>query len=104
MTCNTIVVTGTVATEYKLNGVTGVDGATTTFTSSACSGLCGADPAVPLDVGIVLDRTSSMSDADLNNVKNAAISMLQSSTRLSQHVGLAVLGQSQTVASCAGLM
>jgi hypothetical protein len=102
VTCNTIVVTGTVATDYQLSGVTGVDGASTTYTSAACSGLCGADPAVPIDIGIVLDRTSSMSDADLNNVKASALSVLTMFDQTKQHVGLAVLGQSQTAAGCDG--
>jgi hypothetical protein len=102
VTCNTIVVTGTVGTDYALSGVTGIDGASTTFTSAACSGLCGADPAVPIDIGLVLDRTSSMSDADLNNVKTSALSMLAMLDQTKQYVGLAVLGQSQTSANCNG--
>jgi von Willebrand factor type A domain/Putative Flp pilus-assembly TadE/G-like len=101
-TCNTVVVTGTVNTAYQMSGVTGINGATTTYTSAACSGLCGADPAVPLDIGIIIDRTSSMSDADLNNVKNAALSMLRIFDPTKQYVGMAVLGQSQTAASCSG--
>ncbi len=101
-TCNTIVVTGTVDTNFELNGVTGVNGATTTYTSAACSGLCGANPSVPLDVGLILDRTSSMSDTDLNNVKSAALSMLQVFDPSQQYVGMAVLGQSQKSANCSG--
>jgi Putative Flp pilus-assembly TadE/G-like/von Willebrand factor type A domain len=101
-TCNTVVVTGTVDTAYRMNGVTGINGAATTYTSAACSGLCGADPAVPLDIGIIIDRTSSMSDADLNNVKNAALSMLQLFDPTKQYIGMAVLGQSQTAAACSG--
>ena len=103
MTCNTVVVTGTVDTAYQLSGVTGVNGASTTYTSAACSGLCGASPTVPLDIGLVLDRTSSMSDADLNNVKNASLAMLRLFDPSQQSVGLAVLGQSQTAGSCAGV-
>ncbi len=101
-TCNTVVVGGTVVTDYELDGVTGVDGATSVFQSAACSGLCGADPAVPIDVGIVLDRTSSMSSADLNNVKTAAQSMLRLFDPNLQRVGMAVLGPSQTSPSCSG--
>jgi Flp pilus assembly protein TadG len=103
MTCNTIVVTGTVNTDYKLIGVTGVNGATTTYTSAACSGVCGADPTVPLDIGIVLDRTSSMSDTDLANVKTAAQAMLQDFDPTIDYDGLSLLGQSQMAASCAGV-
>lgn len=101
-TCNTIVVAGSVATDYELSGVTGVDGQTIGLTSAACSGLCGADPAVPLDIGIVLDRTGSMSSADMTNVKNAAQSMLLLFDPALQRVGMAVLGPSQTSANCSG--
>ena len=101
-TCNTVVVAGTVNTSYKLDDVTGIDGATTVLESAACSGLCGADPAVPLDIGIIIDRTSSMSSSDLTNVKNAAQSMLRLFDPSLQRVGMAVLGPSQTSASCSG--
>ncbi len=43
-----------------------------------------------------------MSDADLTNVKNASLAMLKIFDPSQQHVGLAVLGQSQTAATCAG--
>jgi len=101
-TCNTVVLEGTVDTSYRLAGVTGVNGASTTFTSAACSGLCGADPETPLDVAFVLDRTTSMSDADLANVKNATLATLRFFDPARQHIGLAVLGQSSTTSICAG--
>lgn len=101
-TCNTVVVTGTVPTAYRLNGVTGVDGAATTFSSAACSGLCGADPQVPIDIGFIIDRTSSMSDTDLTNVKNATLATLRILDPSKQHVALAALGKSQTSANCSG--
>ncbi len=100
--CNTVVVTGTVDTDFRLSGVTKVDGATTTYTAAACSGLCGSNPQVPLDLGIILDRTGSMSDADLANVKSAALGMLETLDPSLQSVGMAVLGQSQTSANCSG--
>jgi len=102
VTCNTVVVTGSVYTDYELDAVTRVNGATTTFVSAACSGLCGADPQVPLDIGIVIDRTSSMSAADLTNVKNAALSTLRILDPSKQFVGMAVLGESQRSAECSG--
>ena len=58
---------------------------------------------MPIDIGLVLDRTSSMTDADLTNVKNASLAMLRLFDPSQQYVGLAVLGQSQTAASCAGV-
>lgn len=101
-TCNTVVVNGTVNTDYELDEVTGVEGQTTNLEAAACAGLCGADPAVPLDVGIVLDRTGSMSSGDLTNVKTAAQSMLRLFDPNLQRVGMAVLGPSQTSADCSG--
>lgn len=101
-TCNTIVVGGIVSTDYELSGVTGVDGQTIALEAAACSGLCGADPQVPLDVAIILDRTGSMSPSDLTNVKNAAQSMLLLFDPALQRVGMAVLGPSQTSANCSG--
>jgi von Willebrand factor type A domain len=101
-TCNTLVLTGTVDTNFRLNRVTGVNGASSTFTSAACSGLCGADPGVPLDIGMIIDRTTSMSASDLANVQNAALSTLKIFDPSKQHVSLAVLGQSKTSADCDG--
>jgi Flp pilus assembly protein TadG len=101
-TCNTVVVEGTVSTSYRLSGVTGVNGADTTFESAACSGLCGAEPDSPLDIGIVIDRTTSMSDADLANVKNATLATLRLLDPSKQHVALAVLGRSDTNVICGG--
>jgi hypothetical protein len=100
--CNTVVVAASIPVGYWLNDVTNVDGATVTHTSAACSGLCGADPAVPLDIGFIIDRTSSMSDADLTNVKNATLSTLRILDPNLQRIGLAVLGRSRTDSSCSG--
>ncbi len=100
--CNTVVVRGTVNTSYRFDPLTGVPGATTTLESAACSGLCGADPSVPLDIGFIIDRTSSMSDADLTNVRNAALSSLRMLDPTQQWVSLGVLGRSQTSANCSG--
>lgn len=99
---NTVVVSGTVDTDYVFDSVTGVPGAQTTFESAACSGLCGSDPSVPLDIAFIIDRTSSMSDADLANVQNAALSALLLLDPSKQHVGLGLLGRSQTSANCSG--
>ena len=101
-TCNTVVVQGTVSTSYRLEDVTDVPGATTTYQSAACAGLCGADPQVPLDIMFIIDRTSSMSNTDLTNVKNAALASLRMLDPSRQQVGLGVLGRSQTSANCRG--
>ncbi len=100
--CNTVVLGGTVPTNYRLGEVTGVPGASTTLESAACSGLCGSDPTAPLDIAFIIDRTSSMSAADLINVKNATLSTLRILDPTRQHVAMGVLGRSQTSASCGG--
>lgn len=59
--------------------------------TGACKGLCGDPPGVPLDVIIVLDRTTSMSEDDLENAKNGAKSVLEIFNPEMQYVGLAIL-------------
>jgi hypothetical protein len=100
--CNTVVVRGTVPTAYRFGQITGVNGDLTTLESAACSGLCGGDPAVPLDIGFIIDRTQSMSAADLANAKNAALASLKLLDPTKQQVGLAVLGRSSTTTQCSG--
>jgi hypothetical protein len=100
--CNTVVIEGTVATDYQMSGITGVAGADTTYQSAACIGVCGADPTVPLDIGLILDRTGSMSDADLANVENAALETLRILDPAKQSVAIAALGPSKRSASCQG--
>ena len=100
--CNTVVVRGTLPVGYWLGDITGIGGATREHESAACSGLCGSDPAVPLDIGFVIDRTSSMSAADLTNVKNATLATLRILDPSRQHVALGVLGRSSIFAACSG--
>ena len=100
--CNTIVVQGTVNTSYELKNVTNVQGASTTIVSTACTGLCGANPQVPLDIAFVFDRTGSMSATDMANVKSAALSALLLLDPTQQYVGMGVLGRSQTSSTCNG--
>lgn len=101
-TCNTVVVEGTIQTNYRFDRVTNVGGASTVSLSAACSGLCGDSPDVPLDIAFVIDRTTSMSAADLANVKNAALSTLLILDPSIQHVAVGVLGRSQNSAACGG--
>jgi hypothetical protein len=69
--------------------------------AAACRGSCGGPPTAPLDVVEVIDRTGSMSSTDLTNAKNAAKSVLQLYNPSLQHVGLAVLGSSDSSNYCA---
>ncbi|MEX0800454.1 MAG: vWA domain-containing protein [Dehalococcoidia bacterium] len=60
--------------------------------AAGCKGLCGGDPTVPVDVVLVLDRTGSMSDGDMDNAKNAGNTLLDTFNAQYHRVGLAVLG------------
>lgn len=60
--------------------------------TGACKGPCGGTSTAPLDVAIVIDRTSSMSSTDMTNAKNAALAALQVFDPEYQYVSLVVLG------------
>ena len=101
--CNTIVVTSTATVPFRFGPAVGVNSGTTQVVqSAACRGPCGALPTVPLDLVVIVDRTSSMSAADLTNAKDAARSILTLLDPDVQHVGLGLLGPSQTISSCTG--
>jgi Flp pilus assembly protein TadG len=102
-TCNTVVVSGTATVPFRFGPAVGVNqGTTQVVVSAACAGPCGAAPAVPLDLEVVIDRTSSMSATDLTNAKDAATSMLTSLDPAIQHVALGLLGPSNVGTSCTG--
>ena len=101
--CNTVVVGSAVQVPFKFGAAVGVaDGTTGVVTSAACVGPCGALPTVPLDLVVIVDRTSSMSAADLTNAKDAANSVLTYLDPTIQHVALGLLGPSNTGATCTG--
>lgn len=60
--------------------------------TGACNGPCGAPPTTPLDVAIIIDRSSSMSSSDMANAKDAALTALEVFNPELQHVALVVLG------------
>jgi hypothetical protein len=60
--------------------------------TGACKGPCGGTTTAPLDVAIIIDRTSSMSSTDMNNAKDAALSALEVFDPEYQYVALVVLG------------
>jgi hypothetical protein len=101
--CNTVVVTATVTVPFRFGAAVGVNSGTTQIvTSAACKGPCGALPTVPIDLVVVVDRTSSMSSTDLTNAKDAAKAVLTNLDPAIQHVGLGLLGPSQTTPTCTG--
>lgn len=69
--CNTITLTASNEIDYYFAPVLGINsGNTGAVNATACRGYCG-QPSAPLDVVFVIDRTRSMSDADIANVKDA---------------------------------
>lgn len=58
--------------------------------AAACQGSCGAPPTEPLDVVMVIDRTGSMTSADMLNAKDGAKAVLDLYDPDKQHVALAL--------------
>jgi hypothetical protein len=89
--CNAIVVVASDTVNFYFAPVIGIDqGSTGAVSSVACRGYCG-QAATPMDVMMVIDRTTSMSVADLQQAKDAANAVLQIYSPRIQHVGLTVL-------------
>ena len=89
--CNTVVVRTSNIVNYIFAPVIGIEqGNTGSVSAASCRGACGAEPS-PLDVVMVIDRTGSMTAADLANAKNAALSVLDFYDSSSQHVGVVAL-------------
>jgi hypothetical protein len=98
--CNTIRLSTSNTIPYYFAPVMGIKtGSTGVVNSSACTGTCGA-AASPLDVVMVLDRTGSMTDSDVANVKNAALSILGFYNSSRQWVGLITLPYGQPGNKC----
>ena len=71
--CNTIKLTTSNSIPYYFAPVIGINsGSTGAVNAASCKGACGAASS-PLDIVLVLDRTGSMTPADVDNVKNAAL-------------------------------
>ncbi len=101
--CNVIVVTASNTVDFHLAPVLGIDsGSTGTMTSAACRGACGSPSTAPVDLVIIIDRTSSMSSGDITNARNAANAVLRVYNPAFQWVGLGLLGSSSSSSSCGG--
>lgn len=101
--CNVIVVSASSTVNFSLARVLGIKtGSTGNVTSAACRGACGGPPTSPVDLVIIIDRTSSMSSTDVTNAQNAANAILSLYNPALQWVGLGLLGSSNTSSSCSG--
>jgi hypothetical protein len=71
--CNTIILTASSTVEYWFAPVMGINsGNTGALQAAACRGYCGQAGSM-LDIVFVIDRTGSMSDFDVANVKDAIV-------------------------------
>lgn len=101
--CNVIVVQASTDVPFSFAGVLGIPtGTTGVRTSAACRGVCGGPPTGPVDLLIVIDRTGSMSSADITNARNAARAILGLYNPELQWVGLGLTGPSRTSTTCSG--
>jgi hypothetical protein len=67
--------------------------------SVACKGSCGTVAPNPMDVAVVADRTSSMSDTDLAAMKTGIDGMLAQMTPSQQYVALGTLGRASVAST-----
>ena len=89
--CNTIRLSTSSTIPYYFAPVIGINtGSTGAVNAASCKGSCGAVSS-PVDVVMVLDRTGSMDPADVTNVKNAALSVLDFYDDTQQWVGMVSL-------------
>ncbi len=99
--CNTVVMEGDVTVPYRFGSALGLgSGTSQTVISAACKGPCGAKPSSPVDLMLVVDRTSSMSGIDTVNARAAADSVRKAYNPAEQWMGLGLLGPGHTVGSC----
>ena len=101
-TCNTVVLEDAATVQYGFGGAVGVNtGTTQTVTSAACKGACGAKPQAPVDLVLMVDRTSSMSGVDTVNARAAADAVRRTYNPAEQWMGFGLLGPSRGAGSCA---
>ena len=98
--CNTIIARASSIVPYFFAPVIGVNqGSTGAVQGAACKGFCG-DPSAPLDVVMVLDRSTSMTTGDMANLKNAALSVLDVYDPAIQSVALVALPYPSATNKC----
>jgi len=98
--CNPIKLSTSNTIPYYFAPVIGINtGSTGVVNAASCKGSCGAASS-PIDVVMVLDRTGSMDVADVANVQNAALSVLDVYDPAVQWVGMVSLPYGQTGNKC----
>lgn len=99
--CNVVVLSGSTTRQFVFGPVVGVpNGSTGVANSAACSGPCGQPPVGPVDVILIMDRTSSMSGVDTANSLTAANAVRAGYIPSGQWLGLGILGPSAGSGAC----
>lgn len=94
-TCNAITVTVEEQVDYTFAKVAGINsGSTGELTSAACVAGCAISAAIggDTDIGLVIDRTTSMGPDALNKVRVASRDVLEALDENRHHVALGTLG------------
>lgn len=101
-TCNTVEVVAEKLVPFGFANVFGrSEGSTGSVASAACKGSCGQEAPNPLDVVVMADRTTSMSDTDRGLMKTAILDSLKTMTPALHYVAFGALHKSRTGTSCA---
>ncbi|MCP4223656.1 MAG: VWA domain-containing protein, partial [Actinomycetia bacterium] len=101
-TCNTLVMEVKSTVDYAFAPAIGIDEGETGVLSAACRGACGSPLTGPLELILIIDRTTSMSDTDLANAKTASLALLDFLDPSQQRVGLAAINAGDPNNRCNG--
>lgn len=94
--CNSLRIRAQRDRKHAFAPVIGVSKGSVSTDAAACWGRCGGTSTAFVDMAVIIDRSGSMSNADITNVKAAVDSMLDELNPQYQHVALGVLGFSST--------
>ena len=97
-TCNTITVTDDKEVPFRFGPAIGINsGNTGSLAANACKGSCGAQSPNPMDVAIVADRTSSMSDQNITDMKTGIKNTLLTMSKDQQYVAFGTIHRSSPI-------
>ncbi len=100
--CNSLRVTGTSVVDYWFAPILGINqGSTGAISSTSCKGACGTLMPNAMDIAIVADRTGSMSDRDLELMRQGIRDSLATMTPEYQFATLVPIHKSAPTAACA---
>lgn len=100
--CNTIRVSDAKDVDFDFAPIIGQEkGSTGSVSSAACKGSCGDTLPNPMDIVIMADRTTSMSDTHREQMKTAIVDSLGVMDPTLHYVAFGALHKSRTGGSCA---